>query len=147
MNTMNRAIGLGSRMSGLFQSRTQALKITFIGLVTLLALFQTVAFWPREPKLVFTNDMGTRLTNLRFSVGDVTTDLGPVNANERIVLPVKLRENHRCRILGEAIPPIELERLTLIARQERRDVFVAVDFHGCLVLEGWEINPMNTDRK
>ncbi len=120
-------------------SLTGAVPILVLALVVLASL-SFLSQWPREPRMLFKNDGYRDIDHLKISIGDQTTDLGPLKEGRSMTLPVKLPTARVVKIQGKTIDTDELSRITQIAKDARRDVHVGIDYHGCLTLEGWEIH-------
>ena len=102
---------------------------------------QTLAFLPYEPRLVVRNE-SDEIEELTIEDGNRRWNLGRLTLGSTIVLPIKVEHGRRYTILGKPLPREELRRLIKIASNECRDIAVTIDFHGCLVLEGHELNAL-----
>lgn len=112
----------------------RTLVATGLLLIAVLAVREVKDALPREPRIMFTNvGPGARLV---IDDEDRTVDLGLVREKERVELPRRRNLGSRYAINGRPVPVGELDRVTEIARRERRDVELGLDFHGCLTLEG-----------
>ena len=127
-------------------SPNAGLRRTYILLLVMAVLLIVVVVKQRPyvgiwgPSLIFTNDYGD-VDHFLVSVDGLTTDLGTLKDNARIVLPIKLSRGLSVKIQRTEIPPDEWERIIQLAKNERRDVQIGMDFHGCLTIEGWELLP------
>lgn len=110
-------------------------------LAVLLGARGAFSWLPREPRLGITNGYQD-VAKLTVSDGTRRISLGRFPEGATVVAPVRLRRGGRYTVLGRPLPPDEVERLIPIARGERRDLVVRIDFHGCLVLEGHELNAL-----
>ena len=117
-------------------------KLLLCGLIAIGLVYSAVQFVGRgsyEPRLVFTNESGARIENLRVVADSRVTDFGPLAPGCSVILPLFEEYTGTYTIQSWTIPSARLTTLVPIVRAERRDIEISVDPHGCLALEGYEI--------
>ncbi len=120
------------------KTRAPALVIVLVVLLSLAAVQQFMAYWPREPRLAFTNDGFDDIPHLVIESGARKVDLGFVPKGGRIILPIASRTDATYTIYGHTIDGTALSRLLEIGRRDRRDIEVSVNTDGSFLVEGYE---------
>jgi hypothetical protein len=108
-----------------------------------LVYYRAAPGWlSRGPRLIFENRAGGSLDMLTVIYGGDRYERKGVRRDESIVLPFTLSAGVPLSIQGQVVPAGELARLITIAGRQRSNITASIDVHGCLVLEGFEINPL-----
>lgn len=94
---------------------------------------QFLASTPREPRILFQNKGASDIDRLIVEIGPLKSDLGRVKAGATIILPIKLRAEEGYLIHENEFSGEELINCMEVARQNRADLRIGVDNHGC----GW----------